>query len=100
VHIRLEVIGGFTGKAGKQVIQIELAKLAPEEAAELRRLIERLPDDIWGGSYLAPHPKSWDFRHILQVTEGDNSRTAVFHGGQGPAELTTIARRLIESSGR
>jgi hypothetical protein len=100
VNVRLEVIGGFTGKAGKQVIQIALDKLAPEEAAELRRLIESLPDDIWGGSYLAPHPKSWDFRHTLEVTEGDNIRTATFHGGQGPAELTTIAQRLIERSGR
>ncbi len=91
----LEVTGGFTGKAGKQVISLDLDQLPEGVASEMHRLLEAVPPSVWGESYLSNHPKPWDFRHELSVRDGEQ-RMVTFHKGQGPSELTTLAERIVD----
>lgn len=94
MKIVLEVTGGFTGKAGKQVIAVDVDQLPADLASETRRLLNAIPPSAWGGSFLSNHPKPWDFKHRLSVHDG-GERVVTFHKGYGPAELTTLAERII-----
>jgi hypothetical protein len=96
MKIALEVTGGFTGKAGKQVIQVDTDQLDPAAAAQLNGDLEQLPDQTWGQFFEAPHPKPWDF--IYQLTLGDDgqAKSVRFHLNQGPPGLTRIAEQLKE----
>jgi hypothetical protein len=97
VQLWLEISGGFTGPVGKQTLHADLDRLAPELAAELRARVERIPEDAWGKSFLAPHPRSWDFRHVLRLEDAAGAARAVtFHLDTGPGELSGLARRLTE----
>src|SRR5205085_6081482 len=94
MKIELEVTGGFTGKAGKQSIQVDTDKLDPAEAGRLERDLERLSDGAWGRSFLAPYPKPWDFLHELRLEEDGKQKWVRFHLNQGPPELSSIAEQL------
>ena len=96
MKVRLEVTGGFTGKAGTQVIRLDLEQLSADEAAAIRTLIDALPESTWGGSFMSSHPKPWDFKHTLIVGEGEQRRAVTFHKGNGPVQLTTLAEWLVE----
>jgi hypothetical protein len=101
MKLELEVTGGFTGKAGKQLIRIDTDQLGPDVAAQLHRDLEQLPEDTWGQSFLSPHPKPWEFLHELRVVEDGRDRSVRFHLNQGPPALSRIAEQLkeIHSSG-
>jgi len=96
IKIVLEVTGGFTGPAGKRVVKLVLGELPESKAAELRRELELIPSMAWGRSFFAPHPKPWDFRYLLRVEDGDNTKQTEFHRYQGPAELSRIAEKILE----
>jgi len=96
VKLQLVVTGGFTGPAGKQRVELELEQLPPAEASKLRADLEQIPESAWGSSFLLPHPKPWDFRHVLSVKSGEREQVVTFHGGAGPAALTAIAKSLLE----
>ncbi len=95
MKIVLEITGGFTGKAGKQVIDIDLDQLPSHVASEMQNLIGAVPSSVWGGTYLASHPRPWDFTHELSVRDGE-ARSVTFHSGQGHEVLTTLAQRIID----
>ncbi len=95
MKLSLEVTGGFTGPAGKQKVEVELDQLPPDRAAKLRADLEQIPASAWGSSFLLPHPKPWDFRHVLSVTSGDQPRVITFQRGAGPPALTKIAEELL-----
>jgi hypothetical protein len=93
----LEIIGGFTGPAGKQMFEFDLSRLPASKAAEIARELRSIPQSAWGSSFLAPHPKSWDFRHVLQVKDEDGTwRQVEFNRNQGPPELTRLVDRICE----
>jgi hypothetical protein len=95
LKIRLEITGGFTGPAGKQVVDIDLDQLPEQDALRLRRDIALVSPTIWGGTFLAAHPKSSDFRHLLRLTDDGPERSAVFHRGQAPAALLSLVDDLL-----
>lgn len=97
MKVSLEVTGGFSGPAGQQIIELDLDQ--PSTAAtDVRRDLGRLNDDDFGRSFLAPHPKPWDFRHVLKVSDAAGERAVTFHLEQGPPELTRIAKRLLATA--
>jgi hypothetical protein len=96
VKIVLEIVGGFTGPAGKQVIKLDLDRLSERAASESRRDLKGVPENVWGASLLAPHPKPWDFRNVLRVEEGGTERNVTFHRSAAPTELTRLADRIIK----
>ena len=96
MKLELEVSGGFTGKAGMQVLRLDTEHIAPELRAKLHQSLEDLPDTVWGHSYMSPSPQSWDFNHKLTVIEDGKEKSVQFHLGQGPQELTTIAALMKE----
>src|SRR6476620_3099670 len=96
MKLPLEIIGGFVGPAAPQRIEVDLGKLQPERARRLEAALARLPDSTWGSRFLAPHPKSSDFRHVLRKSEGSVERSVTFHLQQGPPELSEIAGELLD----
>ena len=90
----LEVTGGFTGKAGKQLIRIDTDTLGPADAGRLQRDLEQISDDTWGRSFESPHPKPWDFMYELRVEEVGKQKSVRFHLNQGPSDLSKIADQL------
>lgn len=96
VQLQLEVTGGFTGALGKQTIRVDLDTLRPELASQLRSELATIPEAAWGSAFTAPHPKPWDFRHVLRVKDQDHERAITFHLDQGPPALSRIARSLSE----
>ena len=96
MKIQLEVTGGFTGPAGKQVMQVDTDHLAPTAAARLHHDLEQLPTNTWGQSYVSPKPQSWDFLHHLTVTDDGKEKSVQFHLNQGPPALTQIAQQMTE----
>jgi len=99
MKIKLEVTGGFTGKAGAQTIEEDTDCLDPAIAAQIDHALKLLPDQTWGQSYLSPHPKSWDFLHKLTIIDTHGEKTAQFHSGVGPTGLTRIAELLTSAPG-
>lgn len=97
MKVSLEVTGGFAGPAGKQRVEMDTdtAQLSPSETARLTDLLERLPAETWSKRFVAPHPKSWDFLHVLSLEDGHGPRSVTFHLGQGPQELTALAEWLL-----
>jgi len=96
MKLGLEIIGGFVGPAAPQRFEVEVSELPPERARQLQAALAHLPDSIWGASFLAPHPKSSDFRYVLRRSEGGKERSVTFHLHQGPPELSEIARELMD----
>jgi len=96
VRLTLEVTGRFTGPAGKQVINLDLARLPRSEAEELRHEVELVPETAWGASFLAPHPKPWDFHHLLRVEDNGREKWVAFHLNEGPSVLTRLSEKLIK----
>jgi hypothetical protein len=94
MKVKLEVTGGFTGKAGAQTIEEDTDRLDPATATQIGHALKLLPDQTWGQSYLSPHPKSWDFLHKLTITDAHGEKTVQFHSGVGPPGLTRIAELL------
>ena len=94
MKISLAISGGFTGKTGKQVIDVDTDDIAPELAKKLHQDIESLPSDSWGESFGSPQPKSWDFWHELNITENGISKSVKFHPDQGPSVLTKLAETM------
>ena len=95
MKLELEVTGGFTGPAGKQLIRIALDQIPAGVAADIQRDLGRVPETAWGCSFMAAHPKSWDFKYVLRMGEGNTQIAITFHKDQGPPELSRIAGQLI-----
>ena len=84
--------GGFTGKAGAEVHELDLDTLPPAEAERLRKLAEHarsLPAKL---SKSAPQP--WDFKHSLTIEDGGKSRTVEFHEDAATPELKALAAEV------
>jgi hypothetical protein len=97
VKVVLERSGGFTGPAGTDRIELDLTKLPAEQSARLCQDLDAIPADTWSRKFLSPHPKPWDFRHVLRVGEGAAARSVEFHLDQGPAALTRLAAGIVEA---
>lgn len=96
MKLALEVTGGFTGPAGTQRVEVELDDLPAAQARPLRDALEQIPESAWGGTFTLPHPKPWDFRHVLKTGSGGDERVVTFHRGAGPPALTRLAESLLE----
>ena len=94
--LSLEIMGGFTGPAGKHVIRIDPDQVSKSDAAEIGRDLEAIPNTAWGGSFLAPHPKPWDFQFTLTFEKDGHQRTVKFHRNQGPPELSRLAEKITD----
>jgi hypothetical protein len=97
VKIVLRKWGGFTGKAGAEIHEVDLAKLPADEAARLRKLVEdaRLPELPARLAKSAPQP--WDFSHSLTVEDGGSSRTIEFHEDAATPELQRLAQEIAQA---
>jgi hypothetical protein len=96
-RVNLEMTGGFTGAAGKQAITLDLGQLPQAKSAELQSGLDSIPEAAWGSSFFAPHPKPWDFHHVLKVEDDQGvTRQVEFHRGQGPPELTGMVDKITE----
>lgn len=96
VNIELEITGGFTGKAGTQVIRVQPDQLSPALAASLNECLKEVPDDAWGRTFMSAHPQSWDFMYCLRVTQDGKEKSVRFQKNEGPAQLTRASEILIE----
>ncbi|HVU16629.1 MAG TPA: protealysin inhibitor emfourin [Candidatus Didemnitutus sp.] len=94
VKLVLEKIGGFTGPAGREVTEIDLARLPPDQAAAIAQELAAVPPEAWNQQYLSAHPKPWDFRHVLRQVDGAVSQSIEFQLHQGPAALTRLAEKI------
>lgn len=95
MKVRLESIGGITGRAGKQIVEIDLSKLDEKAAAELRQALKSIPQNAWGRAFLSEHPKPWDFLQMLTVQEQGRQRSITFHRNEGPPELVQVADKIM-----
>jgi len=96
VRLTLEVIGGFTGPARKQVINLDLARLPSSEAARLSHEIDLIPKTAWGASFFSSSPKPWDFRYSLSIEDTGTEKSVSFHRNQGPPELTRLSEEIVK----
>lgn len=94
MRLVLEVTGGFTGPAGKRRLEVDTARLDPKAAAPIEHALGQVPGDAWGKKFLAPHPQSFDFLHVLRIADGGD-RSVTFHLHQGPPALSELAK-LVE----
>ncbi|HEY4300638.1 MAG TPA: hypothetical protein VGM73_07185 [Candidatus Didemnitutus sp.] len=97
MKIVLERCGGFTGPAGRDRIELDLSQVSVEQFNSLSQEIDAIPGSAWNGKFLSPHPKPWDFRHVLRVGEGAAARSVEFHLDQGPPVLTRLAAKIVEA---
>jgi len=98
VHIALKVIGGFTGRAGAEVHEVDVDRLPEDDARRLRGLVDAagissLPETIKKSA-----PASWDFLYELTLQDERGSRSLRFHLDAAPAELRTLAEAVIAAA--
>lgn len=98
LKLRFEIIGGMSGRAAKQVIEINLSELGQDAADELRHAVESLPQSAWGHSFLSEYPKPWDSLQILTIEEMGHQKSITFHRHEGPPELIRLADRIVQTS--
>ena len=92
----LEKSGGFAGRLATQVVEVDLDRLPKAQAQEIKALYEALPQQMWGGSFLSAHPKSWDFKYVLKVRGDGAERRVEYHQNEGPPELTPLGEKVLE----
>jgi hypothetical protein len=94
VTINLERVGGFAGPIGKEVTELDLNSLSRDQAREIQSQVEAVPSGTWGGSFLSPHPKSWNFREALRIQGDGPERHVEFHIDQAPPELAQLVKSV------
>jgi len=94
MKIELEGTGGFTGPAGKQVIQVDTDKVGPAVSQRLHRDLEQIPADAWGKSFESAQPKPWDFLYNLSISQDGKQKSVRFHQNQGPPQLSRLVEQL------
>lgn len=72
-----------------------MASLPKSVADGLFMAVERVPATAWGATFLSPHPKAWDFRHVLQVEDNGHEKMVTFHPNEGPSEVTQLSEKII-----
>lgn len=89
--------GGFTGKAGAEVHEVDLDALPQAEASRLRALVQGARLDALPAKLTKDQPQPWDFRHSLTVVGDDGSeRTVEFHEDAAPEELRALTAELAK----
>lgn len=96
----LKIIGGFTGRAGAEVHDVDLDRVSPQDADRLRKLVNdarffSLPDSI-----TKPAPASWDFVHELTVQDESGTHTVRFYPDAASPELRALAKEVTAVSER
>jgi hypothetical protein len=99
LKIVLRKWGGFTGKAGAEVHELDVDSLPPGEASRFKQLVHgadffQLPERL-----VKTAPQPWDFNHSLTVEEGGKSHTVEFHQDAISPELNTLVEKLQRPSG-
>jgi hypothetical protein len=96
MRLRLESVGGFAGRAGREVTSLDLDKSSSDRAGAIRHLVSlaklpTLPSQMKKG---APTPA--DFSYRLTVDDGD-SRTFEFHLDAAPPALRAIVEAIEQA---
>ena len=96
MNIQLRCTGGFTGPAGVQTRNIDLAALPLEQAQHLESLLQScdffaLPDRLNKSA-----PQSWDFRYALQVDHGGLTHTVTYYLDAAPPPLQALTAALLQ----
>lgn len=93
MRLSLACVGGFTGPAGAQTRNVDLARLPPAEAAPLQALVRALDPGHLPATLLKAHPQPWDFTYTLTVDDGPCHRVR-FHADAAPPALRALVERL------
>jgi hypothetical protein len=97
VKLVLRKWGGFTGKAGAEVHEVDLDSLPEAEAARLRKLVGDAQLDVLPAKLTNEKPQPWDFHHTLTVVRDDGSeRTVEFHEDAAPPGLRALTSELAQ----
>lgn len=94
MRMTLRCTGGFAGPAGAQTRTVDLAQLPPDQAAQMRQLVEAcdffaLPDKL-----VKEAPKSWDFQYDLEVDQGQQAHKIRYHLDAVPEQLRTLTEKI------
>ena len=94
MKIVLRKWGGFTGKAGAEVHELDVDSLSPGEASRFKQMVDgagffQLPERL---TKAAPQP--WDFRHSLTIEDGGKSHTVEFHEGAVSPAMSALVGEL------
>ena len=90
MHITLKIIGGFTGRAGAEVHDLDVEKLPPGDATRLRGLAKAAQLESLPSKMTKAAPASWDFVHELTVQDESGSHTIRFHPDAATPELRAL----------
>jgi hypothetical protein len=89
--------GGFTGKAGAEVHEVDLDSLPKPEASRLRKLVDDAQLQALPAKLTKGKPEPWDFHHSLTVVRDDGSQhTVEFHEDAATPELRTLTSELAQ----
>jgi hypothetical protein len=98
MRIELKSVGGFTGPAGAETINIDTDTLGKSDADCIVKFVKAadifsLPDKIH-----LQKPRSWDFLYTLTIEENAAKKTVEFHKDAAPAALQELTEKLEEMS--
>ena len=94
MKIVLRKWGGFTGKAGAEVHELDVDSLPPGEASRFKQLVQGAGFFQLPGRLVKAAPQPWDFNHSLTVEDGGQSHTVEFHQDAIPKPLDTLVKEL------
>jgi hypothetical protein len=99
LKIVLRKWGGFTGKAGAEVHELDVDSLPPAEASRLRQMVQGAGFSQLPGRLVKPAPQPWDFSYSLTIEEGGQSHTVEFHQDAISPALQALVQELQRPSG-
>lgn len=91
MRLSLHCVGGFTGAAGAQTRTVDVDRLPPAEAGQVRKLVAGLDLAHLPATLLKAHPQPWDFLYTLTIANG-SVHECRFHVDGAPGGL----RELVE----
>ena len=100
MRITLRVVGGFTGRAGAEVYEVDVDRLPHDEASRLQRLVAAAGFFSLAPDVRKPAPASWDFLHELTIADGNKIHTVRFHLDAVPTALRTLCDEIIAQAQR
>ena len=96
MRLTLKCTGGFAGPAGAQTRTVDLAQLPPDQADEVRQLLQASDFFALQPRLVKEAPKSWDFQYDLKVDDGQQAHCVQYHLDQVPPALKALTEKLSD----
>jgi hypothetical protein len=96
MRLKLESVGGFAGRAGREVTSLDLGESTSDRAVALRRLVSIAKLPTLPAQMRKRTPAPADFSYRLTVEDGD-SQTFEFHLDAAPPTLRAIVEAIEQA---